>query len=118
MSLCFCDYNLFLCLISSKVLCLLCDFHNLYVFRKQQKQKMNTNTEIAVPGQLIQGRQLVMFPHFDYIHGPSILFLFHELFLVYLILNFFSVLGNMQRHAEIGLTQHLFAPFLFCLSYF
>lgn len=43
---------------------------------------MKKKPEIAVPGQLVQGRQLVMFPHFDYIHGPSILFLFHELFLV------------------------------------
>ena len=88
MSLCFFGYNLFLCLISSKVLCLLCDFHNLYVFRKQPKPKMNKNTEIAVPGQLVQGRQLVMFPHFDYIHGPSILILFYELFLVLSYLKF------------------------------
>ena len=52
---------------------------------------MKKNTEIAVSGKLVQGRQLVMFPHFDYSHGlisscvvisSVILFLFYQLFLV------------------------------------
>ena len=43
---------------------------------------MNKHTEITVSSKLVKGRQLVMFPHFDYIHGASILFLFYQLFLV------------------------------------